>query len=208
MVPGLRPAQGEGLPPLQRPSCMGSIRRGDLPEEGRSLHGCCLPWILATHAGHVTDHTHNSHRAHCCTHRCRTHTGAGTRVCREPAQDGHVHMHTCAHPELTQDIYACMHTHKVLTQVLHMRGHLCSHQMCVHVCVHLHKEPQQRPHLSLNKERLPGMLVSQLFSLPVQHSGLLQNLHSPLTLPSSVPPTLSLPGLLPFGLVQGTKDRP
>ena len=141
MVPGLKPAQGEGLPPLQRLSCAGSIRRGDLPENGRSHRGCCLPWILATHTGNVTDHTHNSHRTHRHTHRRRMHTGVGTRVCRKPAQDGHVHMHTCAHSELTQDIYACIHTHKVLTQVLHMRGHLCSHQMCVPVFVYVHREP-------------------------------------------------------------------
>lgn len=165
-----------------------------------------MPWILATHTGHVTDHTHNSHRTPRHTHRCRMHTGVGTHVCRKPAQDGHVHTHTCAHPEFTQDIYACIHTHKVLTQVLqHARAPMLTPNVGTRVCACTQSLSRG---YSLNKESPQGMLVSQLFSFPVKHPGLLQNVHSPLTLPSSGPPSFSLPGLLPFRLDQGTKDRP
>lgn len=188
MVPRMRP-------PLPLPSCVGSSRRADHPVTPLQV-GREPPWLLLalgpghSHSARQRSHTQLTQGAQMHAHMQNAH-GVGPHARREPAEDGHVLVHTRAQPELSQDICVHAHTRKSSHRFDVRLGTHSSHRMYVYMCVYIHRGPTQRPRLSLNKERPPGMLVSPLFLSPVKQPGLHRTLHFALALPSSCPLSLS-----------------
>ena len=95
-----------------------------------------------------------------------------------------------------------MHTHtqSAYTGFTHARAPMLTPNVCTRVCACTQRALAEATPQSEQGEGPGDAGITAVFSFPVKHPGLLQNIHSPLTLPSSGPPFLSLPGLLPFRL--------
>lgn len=183
-----------GLPPS---SCVGSIRRGDLPvmhppgrEGGTVAAAGTGSWPPTQSISEIT-HTHTARtgRTHACTYSGRT------RGIHMHTQNPH-RMYRCAHTESSHGMCMFVHT---CTQTAHTsftcaRAHT-AHTAFVYMCTHARRAHTET---SLTVVFVPSKTTRSPSEPP-----------PPCTLSALLSPTFSQPpGLLPFHLGQGIKDLP